>query len=148
MSDDRAGDPMGDPTLHDYFDGRLAPEETARFERALEADPELRERLHGLREMDAALGMLPGLAAPADFTARVARAALRRRGSILRFVLPLAAAAAVVLLALSLRPGRSGPMPPPQEAAPEYVWESDVETYGSLALTDLEDQIVKELEGS
>ena len=43
-------------------------------------------------------------------------------------------------------PLRSTPPAPSQETA--YIWESDVETYGSLALTDLEDEILEEIEGT
>jgi len=135
---------MSDEMLHDYFDEELPPEEKARFERALASDPGLLERLRELREIDAALGTLPGHAAPADFTANVVRATRRRRHVILRFALPLAAAAAVVLAVLIARPSR----PAPVQQAAAYIWESDVETYGSLAFTDLEDQILEEIEGT
>jgi len=136
---------MSDERLHAYFDGQLPPEEKARFERELAADPRLAEGLRGLRELDAALGMLPGHAAPADFTARVVRAARRRRaGAVLRLFVPLAAAAAVAVAVFLPLPA-SHP-PPAQEAA--YIWESDIETYGSLALTDLEDEILEEIEGT
>jgi anti-sigma factor RsiW len=135
---------MDDERLHDYLDGELPPEERARFERELERDAGLRDRLRELRELDAALAALPGHAAPADFTARVVRAAERPRAGLLRFVVPLAAAAAVALAVVL--PRRSSE-PPPAEA-PEYVWETDVETYGSLALTDMEDLILEELEGT
>jgi anti-sigma factor RsiW len=134
---------MSDERLHDYFDGHLPPEERSRFERDLAADPGLRERLRELREIDAALGTLPGHAASSDFTARVVRAARRRRFGILRLAMPLAAAAAVVLAVLLART--------PEEPAPAedgYIWESDVETYGSLSLADLEDRILEELEGT
>jgi anti-sigma factor RsiW len=136
---------MSDEKLHEYFDGQLPPEERARFERELAADPRLSGRLRDLREMDDALGARPGHSAPPDFTARVVRAARRRRrGLILRVALPLAAAAGVMIAVLFLRPS---PRPPAQEAV-AYTWESDVETYGSLALTDLEDEILKEIEGT
>jgi anti-sigma factor RsiW len=136
--------------VHGYLDGRLSPAERERFKHALERDPALREEVRALREVDQALGLLPGHAAPSGFTARVARAARRRRGGLLRLVLPLAAAAAAALVAISLGGnGTSPPKPsPPAEEEVRYVWESDVETYGSLALTDLEDQILAELEGS
>ncbi len=144
MRDDRMNDgALGDQRLHDYLDGRLMPEERVRFERALAAEPDLRARLRELHELDAALGILPGHAAPFDFTARVVRAARRRRMGILRFAMPLAAAAAVVLAVLFTRSPET-----PVPAADGYIWESDGETYGSLALTDLEDQILEELEGT
>jgi len=135
---------MSDERLHEYFDGHLPPEERSRFERDLAADPDLRERLRELKEIDAALGTLPGHAAPPDFTQEVVRAARRRRMGILRFVMPLAAAAAAVVLAVLLT--RTSEKPPPAEEG--YIWESDVETYGSLSLVDLEDQILEELEGT
>jgi len=132
--------------LHDYFDGRLAPDEAARFERALDADPQLRERLRELRELDAALETLPGYRAPADFTARVLEAARRRRTPlVLRIALPLAAAAALLLAVFLAEPKTEEPL---DYGAPDYVWEADVETYGSLALTDMEDLILAELEAS
>lgn len=138
---------MSDERIHAYFDGQLPPEEKARFERELAADPALREQLAHLRELDAALGTLPGHAAPGDFTARVVRAAHRRpAGAILRLLVPLAAAASIAMAVLLLWPSAQ-PKPPAQEAA-AYIWESDVETYGSLALTDLEDEILKEIEGT
>jgi anti-sigma factor RsiW len=136
---------MSDERLHAYFDGQLPPEERARFERDLAADPRLSEALRELRELDAALGSVPGHAAPPDFTARVVRSVRRgRAGAVLRLFVPLAAAAAVA--AAVFLPWPESP-PPAQEAA-AYIWESDVETYGSLALTDLEDEILKEIEGT
>jgi anti-sigma factor RsiW len=152
MSDEReAQEPMrddgvrlGDPRLHDYLDGNLPPDEKARFEAALASDPDLRGRLRELHELDDALGTLPGHAAPRDFTARVVRAARRRRwGAILRLAVPLAAAAGVALAVLSTRRPVA-----PAPAEDVYIWETDEETYGSLALTDLEDLILKELEGT
>jgi anti-sigma factor RsiW len=138
---------MSDDRLHDYFDGELTGEERVRFERALLGDAELRERLRELRELDEALLALPGHAAPADFTDRVVRAARRRGARLLRLLLPLAAAAAVVLAVLvgSRTDGRARPA---EIEALDYVWEADVETYTSLALTDMEDLILAELEGS
>ncbi len=146
----------GDPRLHEYLDGRLPPEERARLERALAADPLLRERLRELREIDALVAALPGHAAPPDFTARVARAARGRRlGGILRLAVPLAAAAAILVAVLTHahhRPARKALLRPEAEApAPaedRYIWESDEETYGSLALTDLEELILEELDGT
>jgi len=136
---------MSDEKLHEYFDGELPQEERTRFERAMAADPDLARRLGDLRELDDALGTVPGHAAPLDFTARVVRAAHRRPFRILRFAAPLAAAAAIVLAVLLMR---SQEPPVDQEEVAAYIWESDVETYGSLALTDLEDQILEEMEGA
>lgn len=136
---------MSDENLHEYLDGRLPAEEKARFEREIAADPRLSLRLRELRELDAALGTLEGHSAPPDFTARVVRAARRRRrGVLLRIAIPLAAAAGVMIAVLLLRPSA----PPPAQETAAYIWESDVETYGSLALTDLEDEILKEIEGT
>jgi hypothetical protein len=42
----------------------------------------------------------------------------------------------------------TGRSPEPPKAVDRYIWETDEETYGSLALTDLEDQILEELEGA
>jgi len=135
---------LEDPRLHEFLDGRLAPEERAGFERELAADPLLRDRLRELREVDALVAALPGHVASPGFAARVVRAARRRRlGLLLRVAVPLAAAAAV-LLAAFLRPD-AGPPPPAEDG---YIWESDEETYGSLALTDLEDLILEELKGT
>lgn len=142
MSEEReAMEPMD---LHDYLDGRMTPEEKARFERELAADPELSDRLRELRELDKALGTLPGHAAPPDFTDRVVRAARRPRGGILRLAIRLGAVAAAAVLALVLMRKPEAPAP----LVDAYTWETDVETYGSLALTDLEDQILEELEGT
>lgn len=137
---------MSDERLHEYLDGQLSPEEAARLERELDTDAALREQLAGLRDLDAALDALPGHAAPTDFTARVVHAVRRRRrGALVRILLPLAAAAGIAAIALRLLSG--DPAPPGREAA-AYTWESDVETYGSLALTDLEDEILEEIEGT
>ena len=137
---------MSDERIHAYFDGWLPSEEKARFERELASDPALRERLARLRELDAALGTLPGHAAPDDFTARVVRASRRgRAGVILRIVVPLAAAEGIAMAVFLLWPTER---PKEQQEAAAYIWESDVETYGSLALTDLEDEILKEIEGT
>jgi anti-sigma factor RsiW len=145
LSDEReAQEPMDDPRLHDFLDGRLPPEDRARLERELAADPLLSDRLRELRALDAAIAALPGHAAPPDFTARVVRAARKRRLRILRLVMPLAGVAAAVLLVVFF--ARTPERPAPAQDA--YLWEWDHETYGSLALTDLEDQILEELEGT
>jgi anti-sigma factor RsiW len=135
---------MSDDRLHDYFDGEMTPEEAARFERALAADADLRERLRALRELDDALGGLPGAEPAAGFTGRVVRAARRPRARILRFLAPLAAAAAVTFAVLALR---NGAVEAPAEV-PGYRWEADIETYGSLSLADAQDLILAELENS
>jgi len=137
---------MSHEKLHDYFDGELPADEAERFERALAGDPELSGHLRELRELDAALELLPGHRAPADFTARVLRASRRRLAPlVLRLAVPLAAAAALVLAVVLARPEEANGT---SYGAPDYVWEADVETYGSLALTDMEDLILEELEAS
>jgi anti-sigma factor RsiW len=136
---------MSDERIHEYLDAALPPDEMARFERELASDAGLSDRLRELRELDAALGMLPGHVAPADFTARVARASRRPRASVLlRLVVPLAAAAGVAVAVLLARPSDA----PASRTEAAYIWERDVETYGSLALTDLEDEILEEIEGT
>ena len=141
---------MNTDILHAYMDGELAPEEAAAVEKALASDPNLAAELRLLGRVDDALGTLPGCEAPEDLAERVLTAAKRRRGLLLRVCLPLAAAAAAALVALlPLRPG----------ARPEgdvftldehmgYVWEADADTYGSLALDDLEERILQELEAT
>lgn len=142
---------MNREQLHAYFDGELEPSEAARLEEALRSDPALAGELERLRALDGALGDLPGHEAPAEFTARVLAAARRRRrGLLVRLAVPLAAAAALALAVFLPRPDHP--------AAPEelfttqdhldYVWEVDAETYGSFALSELEDAILAELEVS
>lgn len=133
--------------LYAYLDGELSPAEAAEVERAAAADPAVALQLDELRALDQALGALPGVETDGEFTERVVRAARRRRsGRIVRLLIPLAAAAAILVAVVWN--GR-------EEAAPaeiftaedyaDYVWEADAETYGTLALDDLEDEILKEL---
>ncbi|MHC4932930.1 MAG: anti-sigma factor family protein [Planctomycetota bacterium] len=126
--------------LYAYLDGELPPGDRARFEQKLAADASLAAELERVRFADRALDTLPGHDAPADFTRRVLLAA--RRG------VPLAAAAAIlvaVLFSQSSTPGERHDVFSTQDHL-DYVWEVDAETYGSMTLEDLEDQILEELE--
>jgi len=141
---------MNTETLHAYLDGELDAAERARVERALETDASLRAELRALRSVHAALGALPAIGASAAFTDRVVDAARpRRRGLLVRIGIPLAAAA---LLLLGVFVGRAtSPISEAQELFSDvehlqYVWEVDEETFGSLALDDLEERILEELE--
>ena len=140
---------MNTELLYAYLDGELNPEEAARLEARLAADPALAAELAALRQIDAALDALPGHEVTDDFTERVVAVARPRRGILLRLGLPLAAAAALALAVF---------LPPADEPAPladaptftteehlDYVWEADGETFGSLSLNELEGQILKEL---
>jgi anti-sigma factor RsiW len=143
---------MSDERLHSYFDGELPPEERARLEAELASDPALADRLRELRELDLALDALPGTGVSPEFTSRVVRAARRRRSVIVRLV-PLMAAAAAAAVALAiLLPRSEAPTGKGSgtgtATAAAYTWEQDHETYGSLAVTDMEDQILEELEGT
>ncbi len=136
--------------LHAYFDRELGPEEAAAVERAVRADPALAEELRRLGEVDAALGTLPGCIPAAASAERVVGASRRKAGRLLRILLPLAAAAAALFIALLPGEGRrSGRIQPAFDLADhlEYVWEADADTYGSLALNDseLEAMILDEL---
>jgi anti-sigma factor RsiW len=143
---------MNNEQLYAYLDGELGPEETARVESALASEPALAAELDLLRGVDRALGTLPGHEAPDDLADRVLEEARRRgRGRLVRLALPLAAAAALAL-ALFL-PGQHGNGNGLiEEFTPEehinYVWESDAETFGSLGLSDLEDQILEGLDSA
>ena len=142
---------MNPELLHTYLDGELTPEEAARIENELAADPRLARELEALRAVDEALESLPAREAPPDLAERVLeRARKLRRGRILRIALPLAAAAAAVLIAVLPFGGDPGP---PAEIFTaqdylDYTWEADSETFGSLALTDVEDLILEELEAT
>jgi anti-sigma factor RsiW len=138
-------------TLHAYLDGELSPAEAALVERALEADPHLAAELRAMRAADEALSLLPGCEAPADLADRVLAAARRPR-RLRRWLVqvPFVAAAAAVLVAALLSEHRPPPVDDPfsvDEHLP-YVWEADSATFGSLALEDLEDRILEELEAT
>jgi len=140
---------MNEEMLHAYLDGELSAEEAAAVERKLAADATLAAKLEKLRAVDASLDLLPSIEATFD-----AAAVMRRRrgaGRVLRLVAPLAAAAALVLALL--------PRAPDDEPTTEAVftteeqvqylyWETDAETYGSGALSELEGDILAELEPS
>ena len=134
---------MKPETLSAYLDGELSPEETARVEQALRADPALEAELTTLRALDAALDVLPGCAAPDDLEQRV-RAALttRRRGRLVMLVSAVAAAAAI-LVAVLLGQGteeQAGGLPEIQFATPvEYEWEFDEDLYQCMGLDSIEE---------
>jgi len=143
---------MNEEMLHAYVDGELSPEEAARVERAAAADPAVGERLRELVAVDDAIGLLPGLegASPGFASEVVRRAGAHRRGRLLRWAAPIAAAAAVVAAAVLLVQHEPAP---PADAFDEadyvdYRWEVDTDTFGSLAVTDLESEILKELRSS
>jgi len=96
-------------------------------------------------ELDRALDLLPA-AGPADgFVERVvARARREGRGRLLRLAGTAAAAAALVAVAVLLRSGEPAPAPTEGAFTP-YEWETDGETYPSMALQELEDEILEEL---
>ncbi len=127
-------------SLHAYFDRELSPEEAAAVERAVRADPALAEELRRLGDVDAALGTLPGCIPAAEWTQRVASSARTRGGRLLRLLLPLAAAAGLLLALLPGGGAGKGELQPAFDLADhlEYVWEADADTYGSLALNDSE----------
>ncbi|MGQ0613201.1 MAG: hypothetical protein ACT4PV_05630 [Planctomycetaceae bacterium] len=134
--------------MNAVFDGELPSDEAARVRAQIEADPAARRELLALAAVDKALEALPGATARADFAARVLRRA-RSPAPLLRLVLPLAAAAAALLLALLPPLGETGPSEPVATEEPqEYFWEADVDTYGSLALRDLKQEVLAELDAS
>jgi len=167
---------MSGETLQAYFDGELGPEERRAVEQMLEADPSLAERLAALEGTDRLLEMLPahrgdaaGFVArlagelrleralellpahpdPAAFGERVLRAARRerRRGLLVRIAAPLAAAAAVLAAVVLLAPAPA-PRDEPSNGPADYAWETDLETFGSLAVTDQEADILEELQAT
>ena len=109
-----------------YLHDELAPDKKACFEHALENDPHLRSALEERRATHVILdATLPELGAAEEnddeLEARLLaeweeqhaefreRPPLRQQGRIIRFGLPLAAAAAAMFLLLAL-PGRQGPI--------------------------------------
>jgi len=139
---------MNRDTLHALFDGELPPDEAARARDALRADPDAEAELRALEAAHEALDALPAAAAPPGLAARVLARA-RRRARLVRLAAPTAAAAAALLLTLLLRPGApGGAAGEGAREAPEYFWEGDVDTYGSLALRDLAAEVLEELEAS
>jgi len=139
--------------LHAYLDGELSPEEAARVEGALAGDPALAAELEVLRDLDGALGLLEGHPGPpVGFTPRVVAAARRgrRRGALARLALPLAAAAALMLaVIMPERPGSRGAVEDfSSDEHINYVWESDAETFGSLSIGELEEEILEGLDSA
>jgi len=102
------------------------------------------EAVAGAR-VDRALELLPA-AEPADgFVERVvARARREGAGRLLRLAATAAAAAALVAVAVLLRTGEPAPSADDGTFTP-YEWETDGETYPSMALNELEDEILEEL---
>ncbi|MDH3590825.1 MAG: hypothetical protein OER88_03045 [Planctomycetota bacterium] len=142
---------MNDEMLHAYFDGELNEVDTAKVEHRISVDADAARRYAELKAVHAALDGLEGWAGPAQFTDDVCAAARPRRGTLLRWALPLAVAAAAVFGLSVLFGGGNGPDSETvidQQDYIEYVWEADAETYGSLALDDLEAQILEELEAT
>jgi anti-sigma factor RsiW len=134
--------------MHAYLDGELSAEETARFERTLDADPALAAHLQELKNLDDALGAWPGHEAAPGFRERVvARARRARRGRIVGLLAPLASAAAVLVAVLLAQPPKADPVDT-EIVAFDYAWEADVDTFGSLALHDLEEEILEELDAT
>lgn len=117
-----------DPELDALLDGECGPEERAALEARLAADPDLRERYEALRATDGALreayAFAPEMAEAAAARFRLPgpapAPALPRR--LLPWLLLPAAAAAGILLGLSLRPPPPllgpGPAPPPPTEPP------------------------------
>ena len=140
--------------LHAYLDGELAAEEAARVEGALARDPELAAELEAWRGVDGALGLLEGAPPQAGFTDRVLVALRRaqRRGLMLRLALPLAAAAALTLAVILPGQWRSGDRGAVEEFRANehlnYLWESDAETFGSLSIGELEEEILEGLDSA
>jgi len=165
---------MNPELLHAYFDGALDADQTAEVERALAAEPSLRAQLDTIGDVDGALTMLgevevddaftdrvmrgihvdgaldllPGHEATPGFAERVVRAT-RRRGLLLRLGVPIAAAAAAVLIAVVALRDEPDPSGGPDDVpVAEYRWEVDTEVFDSLDLHDLEDEILNELEAT
>ena len=130
----------------------LAPYDVARVEAELARDPSLAAELDILRGVDGALSTLDGHDAPADFVERVLATARRdrKRGLMVRIGLPLAAAAALALVVFLPRSDRNGPGPDRtvDDEQFTYVWEADAETFGSLSLGELEDDILEGLDAA
>ena len=101
-----------------YLDGTLTPEEQARVEARLRAEPALRDRLEALRRVDALVrrwGEVCPAVDPEEFAARLrgrlaAEPRPRRPSRLLRLYAPLTAAAAALLLGVFwlLSPDQAG----------------------------------------
>lgn len=143
---------MNEEMLHAYVDGELSPPDAARVKEAAAENPAVAERLRALVALDDALGLLPGVAevSPGFTDNVVRRAGASRRGRMLRWLAPMGIAAAIFAAVLSTL--HSEP-PAPAEVFDEadyvdYRWEVDTDTFGSLAVSDLESEILKELRSS
>jgi len=137
MKNDRAQRRM-DELLSAYLDGELSPRERARLEARLATDPELRERLEGLRRTVALVRGLPQVQAPRNFLLTPAMVApVRRRPAPRRWLAPAltfattlsALACAAVLMSNLLLSGLGGfgtvaPAAPPREVAQEQPTEA------------------------
>ncbi|MHC4956918.1 MAG: anti-sigma factor family protein [Planctomycetota bacterium] len=143
---------MNDERLHAYLDNELAPEERSALEAELSADASLAAELEALRGVDRALDTLSGHMAPAGFTQDVLARVAAPRGRLLKLVLRVATAAAAILVAVMMTAPGHGPDASTAgngfsvDEHLNYVWESDAETYGSMGLPDLEDQILEGLD--
>ena len=142
---------MNREELNAYFDGELSAAERARMDTELPARPDLRGQLDALASVDRALETLPPCTPGGDFTDRVVAAVhRRRRGRLVRIVVPFAALAAAVLLGISIWPGLSqdglnnGDIFSEEDHL-DYVWEADEETYSGFDLSELEDEILAEI---
>ncbi len=99
-----------DEWLSAYLDGELSPQERARMEARLAAEPELRARLESLRQTVALLHSMPAVPAPRNFILtpamvrqeRPARAERRWLLPALSLGTAISALASVVVLALSV----------------------------------------------
>ena len=97
--------------LSAYLDGRLTPERAARVERLIASDSAWQEAWRRLQAVDEALGSVTIPPAPADLPDRIIAsvrgAGHRRRWTwLVRIGVPLAAAAAVLIVALILADNR------------------------------------------
>lgn len=139
---------MNTEQLHAYLDGELTPEEVASVEAELARNPALAAELEVLRGVDGALSTLDGHDAPDDFVERVVAATHRRPSLLLRLALPIGVAAALVLAVFLPPSDRQAGDRKASEETYTYVWESDAETFGSMSLGELEDDILKGLDAA
>jgi len=143
---------MNHELLHALHDGELDPGQAAEVRRALELDPELRAAFEAIERTDRALELLAPIEAGPAFTEQVIRRRrARAKGRIVRWLVPLAAAAglmAALRLSAPDLPGsdRGNEDSWALEPAGGYAWETDRETFGSLSLDSLKDEILAELE--
>ncbi len=142
---------MNREMLHSYLDGELSREDMAQVEAWLASDRHAARELAQLRTVDEALDgwTVSETGDGAAFADRVCAAVKPARGRLLAWAVPLAlAAAALIAVSISLRgtSNENGASVLDTDDYMQYVWEADAETYGSLALDDLESQILAELE--